>query len=75
MKTLLAILLLSASCLGQSVFQEGQRVKVRWHGRWRVATMTDNPRQTDPWTVVQWDGCRYRFKYEVVPLEDVRAKR
>jgi len=68
-----AVLLLSASCLAQSVFTEGQRVKVRWHGRWRVAIMQDNPRMTDVWTEVRFNG--RKFKCEAVALEDVRARR
>jgi len=68
-----AVLLLSASCLAQSVFTEGRKVKVRWHGRWRSATMMDNPRMTDVWTEVRFSG--RKFKCEAVALEDVRARR
>ncbi len=73
MKTLLAILILSTSCLAQSVFTEGQHVRVLWRGRWRSAVMLDNPRMTDVWTEVRLRG--RKLKFETVPLQDVRAKR
>jgi hypothetical protein len=66
-------LLLSLSCLAQSVFTQGQHVRVRWHGQWRSAIMQDNPRMTDVWTEVRFSG--RKFKCEAVALEDVRARR
>jgi len=66
-------LLLSLSCLAQSVFTEQQKVKVRWRGHWRSVTMQDNPRMTDVWTEVRFSG--RKFKCEAVALESVRAKK